>query len=255
MAYSLAESWESVTAARLWEVSRWAGQTRERVYGCGWLCQPCFGLWWSSISWCKQFLCHMAKLSAYDPKAVVAVCTVAWVTSQRWSWQPIMSTCQKSGKPGKRLVSRVVGLDVQSAGLACWFEKMLWAARLIYLKLFEWFYQQKPDSLRFKDLSNPHSAEVSSLWPDMKRPGRPWLALQRKKRLWEDEWQPGNRTFQDLYPTLPFIPEHRCNVIYNRDYIFGMEFGVFPHDHHDHWSLASLFFFFHFFYHWPAFSC
>jgi hypothetical protein len=44
MEYSLAESWESVTAARLWEVSRWAGQTRERVYGCGWLCQPCFGL-------------------------------------------------------------------------------------------------------------------------------------------------------------------------------------------------------------------
>ena len=219
MAYSLAESWESVTAARLWEVSRWAGQTRERVYGCGWLCQPCFGLWWSSILWCKQFLCHMAKLSAYDPKAVVAVCTVAWVTSQRWSWQPIMSTCQKSAKPGKCLVSRVVGLDVQSAGLACWFEKMLWAARLIYLKLFEWFYQQKPDSLCFKDLSNPHSAEVSSLWPDMKRPGRPWLALQRRKTTmggWVATWEPHISGFihrKKLFPTLPFIPEHRCNVI------------------------------------------
>ena len=39
----------------------------------------CVWLWLAlpAMLWrCKQFLCHMAKLSAYDPKAVVAVCTV-----------------------------------------------------------------------------------------------------------------------------------------------------------------------------------
>lgn len=63
-------------------------------------------------------------------------------------------------------------------------------------------------------------------------------------------WEPHISGFiqrKNIFPTLPFIPEHRCNVIYNSDYLeWSLVYFLMTIMTIDHWPACV---FFHFFYH------